>query len=439
MKTNLEIVDSHCEEITHILVIEDSEFLAKYIQEVIIDYNKVVCDIAMNEEQAKDLIENNIYQLIIVDIYLPDSTGNFIGLLIRKKHKILIMTAKGNIQERSRLVKLPIVDYIAKTDKKSLARYLCSAIERLNYNKDSLVVVCDDSKISRRYIVNVLSNQNIPYIEFDDGDKALNYILKQKSKTNLLISDYEMPKMNGLELTRYIRLEYSPLELPILIQSGKSEAYDVANMLKAGANDYIKKPFAIEEFLIRINALLDHSRIFLQNQRLTEELNMMAMRDRLTGLYNRNYFYEYIQKVVSTVKRNHSKYAIIALDIDHFKAFNDIYGHDFGDLVLKNVSRTLKESIRTTDIVCRWGGEEFLVLAPEVDDILPLILAERIRVGISNLKIKKLDNEEYISITISGGIAIGNQENFEDVIKKADKRLYVAKESGRNKIIDKGE
>ena len=434
---NFTIVDQHCEKIQRILVIEDLHSLADHLQNNIKKKNHVECDVAYGETAAKALLQEYKYQLIIVDLYLQDSSGSFIGWLLRHKYKIFVMTARPNLEERARLIKLPIVDYLHKSDEKSLSRYICDSITRLVENRNSLVVICDDSKMSRRHVVSTLVNQNIPYLEVVDGKEAIECIIKQKIKTTLLISDFEMPNMDGLELTRHIRLEFDPLDLPILIQSGRSEDYNVANILKAGANEYVQKPLAHEEFLARINSLLDHSRMHTENQELTKKLNIAAMRDSLTGLYNRNYFYEHIAKIISQSLREECKYGIIMLDIDHFKSFNDSYGHDVGDEVLVEVSKSISECLRISDIACRWGGEEFLVVLQKCDFKVADMLAQRIRENVAKLKIQVKDLDEILSVTISGGVAISkdNSINVDDVIKLADSRLYVAKKTGRNKIV----
>jgi len=429
------IINEHCEDVERILIVEDVISLSNHLKSAVEKRNEVLCDVALNESQAKELAIKHKYQLVIVDINLPDSSGNFIGWLIRHKMKIFIMTGSDNVNDRARLVKLPIVDYICKTDEKSLTRYICDAIDRFRKNIDSLVVICDDSKLSRRYIADILRNQNIPFIELSNGKEAFKCIMEHHLNVDLLISDFEMPNMDGLELTRRLRLKYTQLELPILILSGKSEAYDIANMLKVGANEYVKKPFGNEEFLARMNALLDHSRLHAQNKKLTTELHIAAMRDYLTGLYNRNYFNANFQQVISQVKRDGSSYAIIILDIDHFKQFNDNYGHDAGDLVLKEVSDVLTHSARPMDIVCRWGGEEFIILLPNSNLLGAANLAERIRTNVEKLKVVVSNEDNPISVNISGGVALGDSDDVEAVIKKADERLYIAKVSGRNQIV----
>ncbi len=430
-----EIIAKHCQKVNRILIIEDMASLAEFLKVTIERENEIPCDIAFNEASAKKLIEQNEYQLVLVDIYLPDSTGNFIGFLIRHNMQIFIMTGTSNEDERAKLIKLPIVDYISKTDKETLTRYITCTIKRLEKNRNSLVVVCDDSKTSRRYITNILVNQNIQFIEFEDGKEAYEYIMENGLKVGLLISDFEMPYMDGLELTRKLRLKYSPLELPILIQSGRSGESDIANMLKIGANEYVSKPLANEEFLARVNALLDHSRIYAENKKLAKKLHAVAMQDYLTGLYNRNYFNINIEQVLAQTRRNKNSYAIIVLDIDDFKKINDEYGHCVGDTVLKEVARVLKNLARPTDIVCRWGGEEFIILMPNTDSKGSRRLAERICTQIDNLSIKVLTLDTALHTTISAGIADGDTEDIDGVIKKADERMYKAKANGKNQVI----
>jgi diguanylate cyclase (GGDEF)-like protein len=396
------------------------------------------CDIASTEQEAMDLLKINSYDLVIVDIYLPDSTGNFIGYLVRKKHRIIIITASQNEEKRKKIASLPIVDYLYKTDEISILSYLVNSIKRLQKNEHSPIMICDDSQLSRLQLKQLIMQQNLPYIEVKDGQEAYDCIMTHKLKIDLLITDINMPKMDGLNLIRLIRHHYTTNTLPVLAFSSSGKSFLVAELLKTGANDYISKPINNEEFLTRLNISLDQSRLYAQNQQLIQEFKTMSETDFLTKLYNRSYFYRAIGLIQAQAKRHEQPYGILLLDIDHFKLVNDTYGHEMGDIALVSLANTLTKTARDSDIICRWGGEEFLILVPNTNTQELLTFAQRLRKTVEGMLIQSDKSPLNFNITISIGISISTQnnvENIENVIYIADKNLYKAKKSGRNCVV----
>ena len=435
---NIKIIDTHCRSIKNILLIEDSVLAQNTIKDTILNTLSLTCDVADTEAKAKELLQKNSYDLLIVDIYLPDSSNNFIGSLIRKEHPLIVITGSENEDQRQKIVSLPIVDYLCKADNTATASYLTKTIKRLNQNKGLTIGICDDSKLSRLQIKKLLSTQNIAYIEFENGQEAYNCIIKNKTKIDLLLTDVNMPVMGGLELIRKLRLELGSYELPILAFSSSEEISLVSQLLKSGANDYITKPINNEEFLTRLNISIDNSRLFKENQNMITALRKTSITDFLTSLYNRHYFYESIIHIQARSKRENNFYGIIMIDIDFFKQINDKYGHEFGDIVLIEVAKIIKDTGRDTDIPCRWGGEEFLILVPNTSLAELSRFAQRLRKTVEHTNISSEDNVLNVDITISCGVAISdpsNIDNVDDVISLADERLYKAKETGRNRVI----
>lgn len=424
----------HCVPIKKILIIEDSLSLLNHIEKSLSKALSLEFDTATTEKEAVQLLEKNSYDLVILDIHLPDSSGNFIGALIRKKNRIIIVTGADNEENREKLVSLPIVDYVYKTDEKTLVNYLINAIRRLIENETTVVAICDDSKLSRLQITEVLKNQNLRYLELEDGQQAYDCIINQGLKVDLIITDVNMPRMNGIDFIRHTRHVYTTNELPILALSASDKPSIVAQLLKIGANDYISKPIRNEEFLTRLNISLDQSRLYNENQSLIKKLTMAATTDFLTNLYNRNFFYSSVKHIQAQAKREGYQYGIVMIDIDHFKAVNDNYGHEAGDIALKRVASVIKNSARESDITCRWGGEEFIILVPKSNLTELVQFAERLRKRIEASAIVIETGILEFSITASFGITIGDDDNIENVIAKADKHLYLVKESGRNAV-----
>jgi len=422
------IKDKHCRPIKRVLIVEDTLALSDDIQIVLIDSLDLICEVAGTETEATSLRQLHTYDLIITDIHLPDSSGNFIAKLIRDKQRILIMTSSEDEEQRDKLTALPIVDYLYKTDIKTVVNYLHRTISRLNDNIYRVIAVCDDSKVFRMRIIQALEHENLAYIEFVNGREAKEAIVDQRIKVDLLITDVYMPEMNGTDLVRHIRLHFSLNELPILALSSSEDSKVVIEMLKMGSNDYLHKPFSKEEFLLRLNTVLDQYRLHKENKLLIRELKSAASTDFLTKLYNRAYFYDVAEPIETQVGRDHESFGVVMIDVDDFKKINDTHGHEIGDQVLKKIAETIKNVARKSDIPCRWGGEEFLVLSPKTPLEQLKDFAERIRLSIEDAYPDSLP----FAVTASLGIAIGDK--VDPVISQADQMLYKAKHAGKNRI-----
>ena len=431
---NIATREKHCSKIERVLIVEDLISLQSHIAKNLTDELNLECDVASTEGEAITLLKKKSYDLVISDLSLPDSSGNFIGALVRKKNRIFIITASEDEAQRTKLSSLPIVDYLYKTDEKTIINYLIKSIARLRKNEQTVIAICDDSKIVRMKIIEILIRQNFSYVEFIDGQEAHKCILNKGFKVELLITDVSMPNMDGFNLVRHLRLKYNMNELPILALSASDKRSTVSQMLKLGTNDYISKPFSNEEFMTRLNNALDQSRLYHDNQILIKKLEKMTTTDFLTKLYNRNYFYSIISHIQAQAKRDAYTFGVIMLDIDHFKHVNDTFGHEAGDIALKQTADKIQASARESDVPCRWGGEEFLILVPKSNLESLLNYAERLRILIETNPIVIDPGILEFKLTASLGVAIGSEENFETIIAKADEYLYRVKKSGRNAV-----
>jgi len=185
-----------------------------------------------------------------------------------------------------------------------------------------------------------------------------------------------------------------------------------------------------------LELILEHAFVVVENAYLYEKIRLKSLTDELTGLYNRRYFFERLKEEYERTKRySESEFSVIMLDIDHFKRINDTYGHMAGDIVLKKLARIMKNSIRSTDIVARFGGEEFIFLLPQTPLKGGVVFAERLRKTVETCKFKALEYE--IPVTISIGVSSYNNQlpyTVDDIIKNTDEALYQAKEKGRNRV-----
>lgn len=436
--TRAESTNNHCKAIKHILIIEDSTTLLNYLKESIDKHFSFNCDIALSENIARDMIRRKRYDLIITDINLPDSTGNFIGGLAHDSYRVIIITGRDNDECRTKLLELPIVDYIIKSDAKTLENYLTKTIQRLNDNRHTVIGVCDDSKVARSKICSLLKIQNLAYIEFENGQQVLNTLNSEYPSIDLLLTDYEMPGVDGLELIRRIRHSFTDDKLPIITLTGSDKPHLLAQFLKAGANDYLSKSFTSEEFLTRLHLNLDRLYILRKYEQVIAQLEHISIRDFLTQLYNRHYFFSHIEHITADAIRKNIPYGIMMIDIDFFKKVNDTCGHHAGDVAIQHLANILRETARASDYCFRWGGEEFLILVPGSTHDECFQFAQRIRKTVEDSSVFVEDENLTFNITISVGVALGLDKDPNNLISKADEMLYEAKLDGRNcvKIIN---
>lgn len=205
-------------------------------------------------------------------------------------------------------------------------------------------------------------------------------------------------------------------------------------IIRALTYDYIKKPIDEIELNARIKALL-------KTYDLKKNLVKSAICDELTGLYNRKYLHHRLDAEISRAKRYDTPLSCLLLDIDYFKIVNDMYGYDWGDILLKKIAQMLSALVRKEDVLTRYGDEEFLIILPETTESQAMIFAERFRVDVEKMEFIPANEEERHPITISGGISSFPymDDAFEDantIIRYAEHALYSAKQSGKNKIVE---
>jgi len=255
------------------------------------------------------------------------------------------------------------------------------------------------------------------------GEQCLK-IANSKDKPDLILLDVEMPVMNGYDVCEKLKGEHTTASIPVIFVTAMQTEEDEERALMLGAVDFLTKPVRPAILIARIK-----THIILKKQH--DALVNLAMKDQLTGLYNRHYLLEMANRRVARAMRQKVAVSVLILDVDHFKQINDTRGHVVGDLVLKALAGLLLTLCRQEDILARFGGEEFLIFFDECDERNAAKIAERIRQKIENLK------PTGIPISASMGIAQlkTGQEGFTELVKRADDAMYYAKDTGRNKVI----
>jgi len=204
--------------------------------------------------------------------------------------------------------------------------------------------------------------------------------------------------------------------------------------VEAGRPEGAQKQWTTEKQQFAV-AVAEHVSLALSNMKLRETLHNLSIRDPLTGLFNRRYMEESLERELLKANRYSRPLGVIMIDIDHFKRFNDTYGHEAGDQILRELGVFLQNHIRLTDIPCRFGGEEFTLILPEADITFTQQRAEQIRIGAAAIRIN-IQGQTLAEITISQGVAVfpGNGLTGEELLRAADDALYRAKQQGRNNV-----
>jgi len=310
--------------------------------------------------------------------------------------------------------------------------------------KQSTVLVVDDLPLNRKLERLFLAEGGYQVIFAEDGIEALQKV--KRHSPDLILLDVMMPRMDGFQVCRHIKNNLQTRFIPIILVTALNEIDSKIKGIEAGADDFISKPFNKLELLARVKSLLriKHlNRELQQKIRQLEEaqikLKKLAITDGLTGAYNYRFFKEQLEKELIRARRHKNHVSIVMMDIDFFKQYNDTHGHPAGDYVLRTIAQILRNNIRNIDIAARYGGEEFTLILIETDHGAAAIVAEKIRGLIEKHNFKFENSQPSGKITVSMGVSTFPEDGktFEELIDAADKRLYQAKELGRNRVVIK--
>lgn len=295
------------------------------------------------------------------------------------------------------------------------------------------VLIAEDDPISRRLLEVFLARWGYEVAIAASGTEALQ-ALESKDAPRLAVLDWMMPGLEGVQVCRKIREHKDRPYTYILLLSARTQKVDLLRGLESGADDYLTKPFDAQELRARLH--VGQRILQLQDGLMVAgaELLFRATHDSLTGISNRGVILDVLRRERSRQVRGNGSFGIVLLDVDHFKQVNDTHGHLCGDAVLQEVVHRITATVRAYDTVGRYGGEEFLVVAPSSDASNVLGLAERIRRAVEAHPISTDAGE--ISITVSLGAAVSSGAapvDPEVMLGTADEALYRAKEGGRNR------
>lgn len=342
------------------------------------------------------------------------------------KTTVVMITAKGSEEDQLRAFEAGAVRFLCKGfPSGELATYAQEIVQSRDLLSGTRILIADDNAFIRKTITRLLGAEGAIVFQAEDGAVALSIL--DDHEVDVILTDYHMPNMDGIEFLRQLRKRREYESTPVLFLSASEYRSTTVRALDAGANDFIRKPFEATELLARV-------RSFTRMAELTKGLKAKATTDELTGLLTRREAVARLDELCAASLRYSTPFSCIMLDVDHFKTINDDHGHAAGDAILRSVSDVLRKNVRITDSVCRIGGEEFLILCAQTPLEAAVECAEKIRLTVE----KHVTNYEKqkLKITISLGVAaFDNSMNGADaVMKTADKALYQAKGNGRNQV-----
>ena len=283
-----------------------------------------------------------------------------------------------------------------------------------------IVLIADDAPSNIPLLAGLLKDNY--QIKVATGGERCIELAQAEPQPDLILLDIQMPDLDGYEVCQRLKSQESTQAIPIIFVTGKDQDADEELGLSMGAVDYITKPYSPAIVEARVA-----THITLKQQ--SDTLRNLAMRDQLTGLYNRHFLIDVAAKKISQTHRHKQSLCLIMVDIDHFKAVNDEHGHTVGDAVLRDVAEIFLKQCRNEDIIARFGGEEFVFLLDACNRDAGIKKAERIRQTLEASRVQGL------AITASFGLAhITNGENFASLLNRADEAAYKAKRKGRNRV-----
>jgi two-component system cell cycle response regulator len=293
------------------------------------------------------------------------------------------------------------------------------------------VLVAEDSLVVRAVLRQHLESQGYSVIEANDGNAALRAC--HETKPDVVLLDIEMPGLDGHEVLRALKADPGLSDVPVVFLTGRTDTEDIVEGLRLGAHDYLKKPFEASELIARVSAAVRVKTLQDELRRRNAELDLISRTDALTGLSNRRHIEERLREFSSAAHRHDFSLGVLMFDIDHFKQVNDTAGHAAGDAVLREFAARLRFALREEDIPGRWGGEEFLVILPNTDLGGVRMVGQRVCDHIA-ANVFALPDHDPLVVTVSGGYAVSDGRDFEELVRRADTALYNAKARGRNRI-----
>ncbi len=384
-----------------ILVVEDKKALATMLSLKIETELSFEVDVAYSLKEAQLFVRTFDYFVVLIESRLPDAPkGEAVDAMLSKGMNCIVLSSNMDREFRQKMLQKPIIDYVAKGGVEDID-FVIATLERLSKNRNHTVMLVDDSMVFRKQMKSMLEHLFFNVIACAHGEEAIN-LLQERDDISLVITDYNMPVMNGLELTTAIRKQFKKHQLSILAISGNSDEEVSAMFLKKGATDFIKKPFSKEEFSCRVNNTIEA----LEN---IAAITNSAHRDFVTGLYNRRYFDHYMVEYLEQIKETAEPFAVVMAELRTAVTLDE--------LVI--LSEILRSHIRPDDLLVRYSNEEFCMVlkrrnTEQTREVLEAVL--------------HYCNSKGLEVAV--GFTCNFDNSLDDMLNHVDMMLYNAKNSG---------
>ncbi len=425
--------------------------------------------LADNGETALEIAENEYPDIILLDVVMPGMDGYEVCEKLKQNPvtahiPVIMVTSANEPEERVRGLEVGACDFLSKPidDTELLARVrnllrvkmmfdelklrdstarelgLGECYEQAPDTPDNFgAILVSPSSLEQSIIWGRCIQCRVPFqVITAKGEKDTLAMAQNARFDAFVISQNQMDGGDGLRLLSALRANIHTRQAVIILVVEDGSSQTAAKCLDMGASDYIHAPFDANELVARLRSQVRRKN-YSDSLRSTVHTGLrMAVVDPLTGLYNRRYADQHIKRTAEQSRSSGENFAVMMMDLDHFKNINDTYGHDAGDIVLKEVARRLQENLRGVDLIARLGGEEFLVVMPDTDLVQAKAAAERLREAIEKIPFI-VDNGTDLGVTVSIGVTFGHPDEArpEKLISEADEALYGAKSSGRNRVI----
>lgn len=447
-----------------VLVVDDVEANVKLLEAKLFSEYYVVLT-AESGLQALDVLKNNKVDVILLDVMMPELDGFETCRRIKENPEtahipVVMVTALSDVEDRVKglesgadeFLSKPIDDTALFARVKSLSR-MKSVIDELKLrNKtneelggtifefggddfsDKQILIIDDDVVQARNIKAHLSNLSGKIHVTTNPNDLINPT--DDNLPDVIIISAQLDEEDPLRIVVMLKSKEQFKNAAVMMLTEEENIPLVIKGMDLGVNDYFMYPVDKSELIARVKTQLRRKKFQDDLRSEFEETVDLSIKDGLTGVFNRRYFDSHLSQMMEKSKESRSPFCLMIIDMDHFKKVNDQYGHQSGDEVIKSVINLLKKAFRVTDLISRYGGEEFTVILRDADIEEGKVIADRAREKVANLKCHIPATDDPITQTVSIGIAQYDiNENTQEFIERVDKALYEAKETGRNKVV----